>query len=87
MHMRRIEIMPGMSVYMYIHRCICIYLCICVCVCVCVYTHTHTHTHSHTHTLAAMGRFAAYPEVQIQGFKALINMGKDNEVLFFFSGS
>jgi len=30
-------------------------------------------------TLAVMGRFAAYPEVQIQGFKALINMGKGNE--------
>ena len=29
---------------------------------------------------AVMGRFAAYPEVQIQGFKALINMGKGNEV-------
>eukprot|EP00802_Teleaulax_amphioxeia_P016623 Tamp_16747.p1 GENE.Tamp_16747~~Tamp_16747.p1 ORF type:complete len:345 (+),score=71.30 Tamp_16747:214-1248(+) len=30
-------------------------------------------------TVAVMGRFAAYPEVQIQGFKALINMGKGNE--------
>jgi len=27
-----------------------------------------------------MGRFAAYPDVQIQGFKALINMGKGYEV-------
>jgi hypothetical protein len=27
-------------------------------------------------TLAVMSRYAAFPEVQIQGFKALINMGK-----------
>jgi general stress protein YciG len=30
-------------------------------------------------TLAAMSRFTAFPEVQIQGCKALINMGKDND--------